>query len=353
MEHPPLRNQHHNSAMKTTMPLLLLAGSLVCFVMGLTSPLLAINSRVVVGLGRFEFPAVEFAETLSIPQTVARLVRNGDFLLMVVVLCSCIVFPALKLGLLCFQAFGRGSEFWKRTIRFLERWSFLELLVLAVFLTALKTDKHLDVHSGAAVGWLIGAIILSAVAHWMMGRSVPSMRLRPVLAMLVAMGLSSCGKSPCEHYIKLDNLGGVAVGSSVMWKGAEIGKVVSIGPEDGKLKATLRLDPAFARALRVGVVAEVPGYSLPAVRGRITLVGGDISGAALLASGTELPVRAVSFVGDSVDIANEYLKAGADAIQRKIEEGTEVLKEEIPKRLDDASNAAADSLEALAKKMRR
>ena len=225
--------------------------------------------------------------------------------------------------------------------------------MLAVFLTALKTDKHLDVHSGAAVGWLVGAIISSAVAHWVIGGSVPSVRLRPVLAMLVAMGLSSCGKQSCEHYIKLDNLGGVAVGSSVMWKGAEIGKVVSIGPEDGKLKATMRLNPDFVRVLRVGVIAEVPSYSLPAVRGRISLVGGDNSGAALLAPGTELPVRTVSFVGESVDIAKEYLKEGVDVMQRKIEEGTKVLNKEIPKRLDDASNAAADSLETLARKLRR
>ncbi len=321
--------------------------------MGLASPLLAVNSRVVVGLGRFEFPAVEFAETMSLPQTVMRLARGGDFLLLLVALFSCIVFPALKMAILWFQALGHGAEFWKRTSRFLERWSFLELLVLAVFLTALKVDKHLDVHSGAAVGWLIGAIALSAVAKWVIGERGPSMGLRPVLVVIAAMGLSSCGKPSYEHVIRLHDLGGVVIGSGVVWKGAEIGKVVSIGTDQGKLKVTMRLYPDFAGALHDGVVAEVPSYSLPVVRGRITLDGGEDSAAALLAPGTELPVRMVSFLSESVDIAEEYLKEGAAAAQRKVEEETESFRREVPRRLDDVSNAAADSLDALAKKLRR
>ena len=331
----------------------LVAISTACFIMGLASPLLAVSSRVVVGLGKFEFPAVDIAETMSIPQTVARLGRDGEFLLMLVVLCSCILFPAFKLALIAFQALGHGTGKWKRLGRFLERWSFLELLVLAVFLTILKTDKHLEVQSGAAVGWLLGAILTAAVAHWMNARKSAILHLRPALALLALIGLSSCGKPPYEHFIKLDNLGGVAVGSSVMWKGAEIGKVVSIRPEDGKLKATMKLNPDFAGALRNGVVAEVPSYSLPVLRGRITLAGGDNTAAPLLASGTELPVRAVSLVSESVDIAKEYLKEGAAVVQRKVEEGTESLKREVPKRLDDASNAAADSLDTLAKKLRK
>jgi len=339
--------------MKTYMTPILLLVSLACFIMGLTSPLLAVSSRVVVGLGKFEFPVVDIAESMSIPQTVVRLGQDGEFLLMLVVLLSCILFPVLKLVLLSFQALGHGAEVWNGVGRFLERWSFLELLVLAVFLTMLKADNHLEVQSGAAVGWLLAAILAAALAHWLIEKKGERQNFRPSLAVFLAICLPSCGKPAWEHHIKLDNLGGVAVGSSVMWKGAEIGTVTAIGPDDGKLRATMRLHPTFAGALKQGVVAEVPTLALPVVRGRITLTGGDNPSAPALASGTELPVKPVSLVSETLGIAMEYLQEGATAVQRGVEAGTEKLKEELPKHLDDVSNAAADSLDVLAKKLRK
>lgn len=272
---------------------------------------------------------------------------------MLVVLLSCILFPALKLVLLGFQALGRGTAKLKILGQFLERWSFLELLVLAVFLTILKADNHLEVQSGSAVGWLLAAIITAGVAHWLIEHKNCTLRFCPSLAAFLALSLSSCESPSYEHYVKLNHLGGVAVGSSVMWKGAEIGTVTAIGPEDGKLKATIRLHPAFAGALRQGVVAEVPTLALPVVRGRITLVGGEMTSAPVLASGTELPVKPISLVSETIGIAKEYINEGATAFQSRIEAGTEKLKDELPKRLDGVSNAAADSLNDLAEKLRR
>ena len=103
-------NNQREHVMKTIIPLLLLTASLVSLIAGMASPLLAVSSRVVVGFGRVEFAAVDFAETLSIPQTVARLGHDGEVVLMVVVVLSCMVFPVLKIGILCAQSFGRGPR---------------------------------------------------------------------------------------------------------------------------------------------------------------------------------------------------------------------------------------------------
>ncbi|MBL9151860.1 MAG: paraquat-inducible protein A [Verrucomicrobiales bacterium] len=339
--------------MKTYLTTSLLVASLTCFIMGLASPLLSVSSRVVVGLGKFEFPLVDIAETMSIPQTVVRLGQDGEFLLMLVVLLSCILFPALKLVLLGFQALGRGTAKLKILGRFLERWSFLELLVLAVFLTILKADNHLKVEASDAVGWLLAAILTAAVAHWLIQKSNGSLRGHPGLAALLALCLPSCERPSYEHHVKLEKLGGVAVGSSVIWKGAEIGSVTAIGPEDGKLKATMCLHPAFAGALRQGVVAEVPAIALPAVRGRVTLVGGDDPSSPVLASGTELPVKPVSLVRETISLAKDYANEAATAVLSGIEAGAENLRDELPERLDGVTDAAADSLDALSEKLRR
>ena len=108
-----------------------------------------------------------------------------------------------------------------------------------------------------------------------------------VLLLVGTMFLSGCGGKTCFFLTK--EADGVQAGAPVVWYNAFVGKVATVGTEEGATRVEIAFDGRYAKAIHDGVAARVvsdPGIS---PRPFVLLVGGKDESRPLLGSGVQIP----------------------------------------------------------------
>ncbi len=131
-------------------PLLLVAA--LSFGLGLTLPLV-----------RFE-KLYFFEETPTLLQIVSGLQDSGDWFLAVVVGLFSIVFPAGKLVLLFFTAFGNGRGRSLGALAAVSKWSMMDVMVVALAIFAAKTSGFAAAVTLPGIWFYTAATLSSAFA---------------------------------------------------------------------------------------------------------------------------------------------------------------------------------------------
>jgi paraquat-inducible protein A len=130
----------------------LLLVALLLFVVGIIAPMLTISKFIVV------------TNTFSVLSGVTELLRNGNYVLFVVVAAFSIVLPLLKLGVL-YRVVARQRHAGEQLSRYLRlmhrygRWAMLDVMVVAVLIMTVKLGAiaSIQVHYGL---YVFGAAVL-------------------------------------------------------------------------------------------------------------------------------------------------------------------------------------------------
>ncbi|PLX35792.1 MAG: paraquat-inducible protein A [Hyphomicrobiales bacterium] len=142
--------------MRLVLPLLLLIAAF-SFGLGLTLP-----------LARFE-KLYFFEETPTLLQIVSGLAEGDDWVLAVVIGAFSIVFPAFKLVLLFFTAFGNGRGRSLGALAAVSKWSMMDVMVVALAIFAAKTTGLAAAVTLPGIWFYAAATLCSAIAAALLG----------------------------------------------------------------------------------------------------------------------------------------------------------------------------------------
>lgn len=97
--------------------------------------------------------------------------------------------------------------------------------------------------------------------------------------------LAGCSREQApDFYILLSDGKGLVPGSQVVWRGTVMGSVTRVAPEEGKLRADVRLAPEMKGRLHTGIKGRASGGSVPVLE----LFGGEDPGRPPLAPGARM-----------------------------------------------------------------
>lgn len=105
------------------------------------------------------------------------------------------------------------------------------------------------------------------------------------VAALVAVVASGCGDRRPDLTASVGDAKGVGIESQVVWNGAEVGRVVAVRPEGGRLALDIELGPAYRGQLRQGLVAKPMNGVFTGFTPVLELYGGDDPAAPALERG--------------------------------------------------------------------
>ena len=133
----------------------------LCFALGVTQPLLAIE--------RFWL----LSETPSLIGIVAGLWTGGDYLLAALIALFSLVFPTVKLALLALSAAdpdGREPPAWAKA---LSNWSMLDVVLVALVIFATKTSGLATAQTLPGLWFFTLSVVLTAFSSaWLARRDV-------------------------------------------------------------------------------------------------------------------------------------------------------------------------------------
>ena len=127
------------------------------FALGLTLPLMTFESLYF------------FKEAPSLLAIVVSLWESNAALSLVVALFS-IVFPLVKMVAVAAEALtqpGGGSVWFARLVPFLTKWSMMDVMLVAIVITAVKTSGLAEAFTEAGLWCYAGAALTTSVVQWM------------------------------------------------------------------------------------------------------------------------------------------------------------------------------------------
>ncbi|PZM14038.1 paraquat-inducible protein A [Rhizobium tubonense] len=114
-----------------------------------------------------------FSETPSLLAIVASLWQNGDIPLALIVATVSIVLPILKIVSLATEALGAreergGSFFFDHVVPQLSRWSMMDVLLVAIVITAAKTTGLATAFTQPGLWFYAASTIISGLLHFLL-----------------------------------------------------------------------------------------------------------------------------------------------------------------------------------------
>lgn len=114
-----------------------------------------------------------FTERVSILAEIGTLYRDQEYFLALVVLAFCVILPFTKIMMadLLWRARQVNSDEFHQTmsrLRFLERWSAVEVLAVAMIVVLIRASVFGDAQSGTGLYFFVAAAITTASGtHWL------------------------------------------------------------------------------------------------------------------------------------------------------------------------------------------
>jgi len=140
---------------------ILLVASPFCLAMGLVLPLVRFDRLYV------------FSDTPSLLSIISSLWQSGDVLLAMVVALVSVVLPSMKLFALAIEATSSGEGrrsggLVARVLPHLSRWSMMDVLLVAIVITAAKSSGLASAFTQAGIWFYAGSAIISGLLHFLL-----------------------------------------------------------------------------------------------------------------------------------------------------------------------------------------
>jgi len=146
--------------MRLLLPLLLVLAPLL-FALGVTLPLVTFEKLVF------------FEENPSLLGIIGALIDNGDYALAMLVGLLSLVFPLAKMVAVAAEALDdpSGAAGWSaRLVPFLSKWSMMDVMLVAIVITAAKTSGLANASTEAGLWCYAGATLTTSAVQWMVAR---------------------------------------------------------------------------------------------------------------------------------------------------------------------------------------